>query len=61
MTSAGQAVSMKDARVMETEVLVRRPKMFVRELVSSPRLAPQSGEMSSPDPVLVILRITRTR
>jgi hypothetical protein len=34
MPRAGLAVSMKDARVTETEVLVRRPKRFVRELVS---------------------------
>ena len=36
MTRARQAVSMKDARVLETEVLVPRPKRFVRELVEMP-------------------------
>ena len=36
MTRAKQAVSMKDARVLETEVLVPRPKRFVRELVEMP-------------------------
>jgi ADP-ribose pyrophosphatase len=36
MTHAGQAVSMKDARVLETEVLVPKPKRFVRELVEMP-------------------------
>ena len=36
MTRAWQAVSMKDACVLETEVLVPRPKRFVRELVEMP-------------------------
>ena len=36
MTRAKQAVSMKDARVLETEVLVPKPKRFVRELVEMP-------------------------
>ena len=36
MTRAKQAVSMKDARVLKTEVLVPTPKRFVRELVEMP-------------------------
>ena len=36
MTSTQQAVSMKDARVLETEILLPRPKKFVRELVEMP-------------------------
>jgi ADP-ribose pyrophosphatase len=36
MTRAKQTVSMKDARVLETEVLVPKPKRFVRELVEMP-------------------------
>jgi ADP-ribose pyrophosphatase len=36
MTSTQQAVSMKDARILETEILLPRPKKFVRELVEMP-------------------------
>jgi hypothetical protein len=36
MTRVWQAVSMKDGRVLETEVLVPRPKRFVRDLVEMP-------------------------
>lgn len=36
MTSTQQAVSMKDARILETEVLLPKPKKFVRELVEMP-------------------------
>jgi hypothetical protein len=36
MTRAKQTVSMKNARVLETEVLVPKPKRFVRELVEMP-------------------------
>jgi ADP-ribose pyrophosphatase len=36
MTDAQQAVSMKDARILETEVLLPKPKRFVRELVEMP-------------------------
>jgi ADP-ribose pyrophosphatase len=36
MTSTQQAVSMKDARILETEILLPRPKRFVRELVEMP-------------------------
>jgi ADP-ribose pyrophosphatase len=36
MAHPRQAVSMKDARVVETEVLARGPKRFVRELVEMP-------------------------
>ena len=36
MTSTQQAVSMKDARILETEILLPKPKKFVRELVEMP-------------------------
>jgi len=36
MTHTQQAVSMKDARILETEVLLPKPKKFVRELVEMP-------------------------
>lgn len=36
MTRTRNAVSMKDARILETEVLLPRPKRFVRELVEMP-------------------------
>jgi ADP-ribose pyrophosphatase len=36
MTSEQQAASMADARILETEVLLPKPKRFVRELVQMP-------------------------
>ena len=36
MTHTPEAVSMKDARLLETEVLVPKPKRFVRETVEMP-------------------------
>jgi len=36
MTETPQAVSMKDARVLETEILVPKPKRFVREALEMP-------------------------
>jgi ADP-ribose pyrophosphatase len=36
MTNQQQAVSMADARIIETEVLLPKPKRFVRELVQMP-------------------------
>jgi 8-oxo-dGTP pyrophosphatase MutT (NUDIX family) len=36
MTSERQAASMADARIIETEVLLPKPKRFVRELVQMP-------------------------
>jgi hypothetical protein len=40
MTSEQQAASMADARIIETEALLPRPKRFVRELVQMARLVP---------------------
>jgi 8-oxo-dGTP pyrophosphatase MutT (NUDIX family) len=36
MTDEQQAASMKDARIIETEILLPKPKRFVRELVQMP-------------------------
>ncbi len=36
MTDQRRAASMKDARILETEVLLPKPKRFVRELVQMP-------------------------
>jgi len=36
MTGEQQAASMSDARIIETEVLLPKPKRFVRELVQMP-------------------------
>lgn len=36
MTRTQQDVSMKDARIIETEVLLPKPKRFIRELVEMP-------------------------
>ena len=36
MTHTPEAVSMKDARLLETEVLLPKPKRFVRETVEMP-------------------------
>jgi ADP-ribose pyrophosphatase len=36
MTDTPQAVSMKDARLLETEILVPKPKRFVRETLEMP-------------------------
>lgn len=36
MTDTAPAVSMKDARILETEVVVPKPKRFVREAVEMP-------------------------
>src|SRR5215469_11646974 len=36
MTNQQQAASMADARIIETEILLPKPKKFVRELVQMP-------------------------
>jgi hypothetical protein len=36
MTGEQRTASMKDARIIETEILLPKPKKFVRELVQMP-------------------------
>jgi 8-oxo-dGTP pyrophosphatase MutT (NUDIX family) len=61
MTSTRQAVSMKDARILETEILLPKPKKFVRELVQMPDGYQCDWYYTDTPPSVMIVPVTADR